>query len=152
MESELVQSRRTMEEDLNSRFDCFKQLFIDTDSSYNSEHPKGQTQLFYREFLRLKNSKDSIVNIKESLTNKEWLNILVQFGVKATNLKGSERARETIENDLKFLKANEDNTPESEFGELYKHIVERWTGETYESVLSNASIDFVEGHRPPCRL
>jgi hypothetical protein len=152
MESELEQSRWTMEEDLNSRFDCFKQLLIDTDSSYNAERPKGQTQLFYREFLRLKNSRDSIENIKESLTKDKWMNILVQFSVKATNLKGSERAKEMIEKDFKFLEKNEDNIPESEFGELYKHIVERWTGETYESVLSNAAIDFVEGHRPPCRL
>lgn len=150
MESELEQSRLTMEKDLNSRFDCFKQMLIDTDSSYNAERPKGRTQLFYSEFKRLKNSKDSIVNIKESLKKDEWKNILVQFSVKATNLKGSEQAKERIERDLKLLEVSE--VSESEFGELYKHIVERWTGETYESVLSNAAIDFVEGHRPPCRL
>jgi hypothetical protein len=152
MESELEQSRWTMEKDLNSRFDCFKQLFIDTDSSYNSGLPKGHTQLFYGEFLKLKNSRDSIVNIKESLTKEEWINILVQFSIKATNFKGSELVKERIEKDLKFLKANEDHIPESEFGELYRHIVERWTGETYESVLSTFAIDFVEGHHPPCRL
>lgn len=141
-----------MEDNLNSRFDCFKQLFIDTDSSYNAEQPKGQTQIFYREFLRLKNSRDSIVNIKASLTMDEWINILVHFSGNAVNFKGNERARESIEKDLRLIQANAGNIPESEFGELYKHIIERWTVETYESVLSNAAIDFVEGYCPPCTL
>jgi hypothetical protein len=152
MESELEQSRWTMEEELNSSFDCFKQLFIDTDSSYNSEQPKGQSQLFYRDFLKLKTTRDSIVNITGGLAKTEWLEILDQFGVKATRLRGSERAKEKIEKDLKFLNDNLDSIPESEFGELYKHIIERWTGETYKSVLSNAAIDFIEGRQPPCNL
>jgi hypothetical protein len=141
-----------MEENLNSRFDCFKQLLIDTDSSYNAERPKGQMQIFYKEFLRLKNSRDSIVNIKERLTKDDWINILIHFSVKAINLKGSERAKEKIEKDLRLIQANKGNIPESEFGELYKHIIERWIGETYKSVLSNAAIDFVEGYRPPCTM
>jgi hypothetical protein len=146
-----------MEENLNSKFDCFKQLFIDTDSPNSAGRPKSQSQLFYEDFyedfLKLKNSRDSIVSIKRNLTKEEWINILVQFSLKATKLKGSELAKKkSIEEDLKFLKANLDDIPESEFGELYKHIVERWTGETYESALGNFTIDFVEGHRPPCSL
>jgi hypothetical protein len=141
-----------MEEDLNSKFDCFKQSLIDTDSSYNPRQPKGHTQLFYGEFLKLKNSRDSIVNIKESLTKEKWINILVQFSFEATGIKGSEQVKERIEKDLKFLKMNEDGILETEFGELYKHIIERWTEEIYESVLSNAAIDFSEGYHPPCKL
>jgi hypothetical protein len=152
METELEQSRLTMEEEINSRFDCFKQLLIDTDSSYNPAQPKGHTQQFYEHFLKLKHSKDSIVSIKKALTKNEWINILVQFSLKVSSLKGSERATEMIKKDLKFLKDNEDNIPEWESSELYKHIVERWTGETYESVLSNVYIDFIEENHPPCRL
>jgi hypothetical protein len=109
MESELQQSRWTMEEELNSSFHCFKQLFIDTDSIYNSDQPRGLTQLFYRDFLKLKITRDSIVNIKGFLGKTQWLEILDQFRLKATQLNGSQSARETIEKDWKFLNDNMDN-------------------------------------------
>jgi hypothetical protein len=104
------------------------------------------------DFLELKTTRDSIVNIKGHLGKTEWLEILDKFHVKATGLRGSESAKEKIEKDLKFLNDNLDNIPESEFGELYKHIIERWTGETYKSVMSNAAIDFIDGRQPPCNL
>jgi len=150
MEAELEESRWEMAEKLDSCFDCFKKLFIDTDSSYNSNQPKGPHQQFYKDFLRLKTTRDSIVSIKVGLTKNEWMEILNQFNVKATRLKGSEQAKETIESDLKFINEHLDDIPESKSGELYKHIIGRWTRETYKSFQSAVTFDPVEGYHPPC--
>src|SRR4051812_24167759 len=78
-DSELAQSSGMIEAELDSRFDCYKQLFIDSDSSFDSFHPKGQSQLFCINFLKLKNSRDSIINIKAMLTKEDWMRILFQF-------------------------------------------------------------------------
>jgi hypothetical protein len=150
IESELGQSTGEMMTRLDASFDCFKRLLIDTDSSYNSAKPMGHTQLFYVNFLNLKNTRDSIINIEESLTKKDWLYILAQFSVKGSRLAGTERAKEKIEKDLKFVEDNLDDIPETDFGGLYKHIIERWMTEIYRSTLSNMTIDFIEGYQPPC--
>jgi hypothetical protein len=97
-------------------------------------------------------SRDSIVNIRSSLKKNIWMKILFQFSQKAMSLKGSGSSKKLIEADLKSLNDNFEGIQESEFGELYKHIIERWTNETYESVMSNVAIDLIEGQQSPCRM
>jgi hypothetical protein len=150
LEGELQVSRWMMEAEINSRFDCYKTIIIDPDTTYDSSNPKGPFQTFYRDFLNLKNTRDSIVSIKTSLTKKEWMDILLRFSHQAESLAGADGSKKEIEEDLRFLKEHFNEIAESEYGELYKHTIERWIRRTYESVLSNAAIDFIEGLRPPC--
>lgn len=150
LESELEQSRSAMEANLNSKFACYKKMFIDSDSTYDPSQPKGHAQLFYRDFSKLKNSRDSIARINTGLTKMEWMSIVFQFSQRATKLSKNQTSKKEIEEDLKFLNENLHDIPESEFGELYKHIIERWTAKTYESVPGKVAIDFIEGQQSRC--
>jgi len=151
-ENELQLSRWEIEDETNSKIECFKTLLIDIDTTYNSQQPEGAAQIFYRDFLRLKNLRDSIVAIKVGLKKDEWLSILSTFKENAANIHGTDSSLVRIEDDIRLLKKDFEKLPQSESGQLYKHIVARWTRLVYESVISEVIVDFVEGYKPPCQL
>jgi hypothetical protein len=87
IDMELEESITEIDDEIMSRIRCYRQVLVDVDTAKTVEG----IHTFYQEFSQIIVTKDSIIQIAESLNTSEWLVILTSFKNRLQKLKGIQR-------------------------------------------------------------
>jgi len=107
---------------------------------------KSKIDSAYRDLFEKLNTiyltKDSIIKmITPQMNKEEFIGILEKFRGLIIDLHKPTYPTKEIElylnHDLKFFRENINPIPKQMYPELFKHIIERWTHESYSSFLQN---------------
>jgi hypothetical protein len=104
----------------------------------------------YGRLSRISIVKDSLVKIiSPQLSGNDLVDLLEKFKVTVIDLHKPRYPTVNIEfyfeQDLNFIRTNIQPVPREVYSELFKHIIERWTNQSYISFLQSWAIDY------PCK-
>ncbi|NBP67131.1 MAG: hypothetical protein EBU52_00140 [Cytophagia bacterium] len=146
IDSELIDSRQEYEQENKRILDCVRmglQIKLRADSSSFNNDLNSLFEKLNQIFI----TKDSLIkSIQPGQAHDESIELLERFKTTALNLHRPKYPIKHIqlyfEQDLEFIRANIKTLPVETHPELFKHIIERWTNETYSSFLQSWALDY----------